>query len=165
MATSIPFKGEKLIGRSNYIEWLTNATLFLETNGFMPYIDGTEQEPNKSLYYKDKIPYSPELAIKDIDKLGEFRRNNTRALGAIKTIISVDNTECFKDKKTAKELFEAIKATFGETSLELIGRYLDYILDARYSSSKSMDEYTSQIQASAIYLKELNFELPKPYLV
>jgi hypothetical protein len=51
MASSITFKGEKLIGRSNYIEWLTNATLFFEINGFMPYIDGSELEPNKNLYY------------------------------------------------------------------------------------------------------------------
>ena len=166
MSTSIPFKGEKLIGRSNYIEWLTNATLFLEANGFMPYISGLELEPDKSLYYKDsEIPYSPELAIKYIDKLGEFRRNNIRALGAIKMIISVDNTERFKDKQTAKELFEAIQATFGESSLELIGRYLDRIISASYSSFKTMDEYTSQIQAAAIYLKELNYEVPKPFLV
>jgi hypothetical protein len=48
MASSISFKGEKLVGRSNYIEWLTNATLFFEINGFMPYIDGSESEPNKS---------------------------------------------------------------------------------------------------------------------
>jgi hypothetical protein len=27
-----------------------------------------------------------------------------------------------------------------------------------------MDEYTSQVQASAIYLKELNYEVPKPFI-
>ena len=144
MASGISFKGEKLVGRSNYIEWLTNATLFLEINGFMPYIDGSEVKPDKSLYYKeDNTPYSPELAVKYIDKLAEFSRNNTRALGAIKSIISVDNTERFKDQKTAKELFNSIKTTFGESSLELIGRYLDKIIDTSYSSSRSMDKYTS----------------------
>jgi hypothetical protein len=164
MASGITFKGEKLVGRSNYIEWLTNATLFFEINGFMPYIDGSELEPNKGLYYNGDTAYSPELAVKYIDKLAEFQRNNTRALGAIKSTISVDNTERFKDKKTAKELFEAIKATFGESSLELIGRYLDRIIEANYNSFKTMDEYTSQVQASAIYLKELNYEVPKPFL-
>ena len=145
MASGITFKGEKLVGRSNYIEWLTNATLFLEINGFMSYIDGSELEPNKDLYYdpKEKKAYSPELAIKYIDKQSEYQRNNSRALGAIKSIISIDNTERFKDKKTAKELFEAIKSTFGESSLELIGRYLDRILEANYNSYKSIDEYTS----------------------
>ena len=147
MALGITFKGEKLVGRSNYIEWLTNATLFLEINGFISYIDGSELEPNKDLYYdpKEKKAYSPELAIKYIDKQSEYQRNNSRALGAIKSIISIDNTECFKDKKTAKELFEAIKSTFGESSLELIGYYLDCILEADYNSCKSIDEYTSQI--------------------
>jgi hypothetical protein len=121
LALGITFKREKLVGCSNYIEWLTNATLFFEINGFMPYIDGSELEPNKGLYYNSDTAYSPELAVKYIDKLTEFQRNNTTALSVIKLTISVDNTERFKDKKTAKELFKAIKATFGEFSLELIG--------------------------------------------
>jgi hypothetical protein len=29
---------------------------------------------------------------------------------------------------------------------------------------KSINEYTSQIQSSAIYLKELNYEVPRPFL-
>ena len=163
--SGITFKGDKLVGRSNYIEWLTNATLFFEINGYMSYIDGSESEPDKNLYYKDeKIAYSPELAVKYIERLSEYQRNNTRALGAIKSVISLDNTERFKDKKSAKDLFDAIKSTFGESSLELIGRYLDRILEADYTSFKSMDEYTSQIQSSAIYLKELSYEVPRPFL-
>ena len=159
------FKGDKLVGRSNYIEWLTNATLFFEINGYMSYIDGSESEPNKSLYYKDnKEAYSPELAVRYIERLSEYQRNNTRALGAIKSVISLDNTERFKDKKSAKDLFDAIQSTFGESSLELIGRYLDRILEADYTSFKTIDEYTSQIQSSAIYLKELKYEVPRPFL-
>ena len=143
MASNISFKGEKLVGRSNYIEWLTNTTLFFEINSFMLYIDGSELAPDKSLYYQDNKAYSPELAVKYIDKLAEFQRNNTRALGVIKSIISVDNTERFKDKKTSKELFEAIKATFSESSLELISRYLDRIIEANYNSFKIIDKYTN----------------------
>jgi hypothetical protein len=165
MASSISFKGDKLIGRSNYVEWLTNATLFFEINGFMPYIDGTETSPDKSLYFKaNNEAYSPELAVKYHEKLSEYERNNKRALGAIKSIISIENTERFKDKTSAKDLFDAIKSTFGKSSLELIGRYLDRILEANYNSFSSIDEYTSQIQSSSIYLKELNYELPKPFL-
>ena len=112
----------------------------------MPYISGLELEPDKSLYYEENNKaYSPELAVKYIDKLTEFQRNNIKALSVIKSVILIDNTERFKDKRTAKELFEAIKATFGESSLELIGRYLDRIIDANYNSFKSIDEYTSQI--------------------
>ena len=144
MASNISFKGEKLVGRSNYIKWLTNATLFFEINGFILYIDSSELASNKSLYYQENNKaYSPELVVKYIDKLAEFQRNNTRALSTIKSIISVDNTEWFKDKKTSKELFEVIKATFGEFSLELISRYLDRIIEANYNSFKTIDEYTN----------------------
>ena len=69
MTSNTIFKGDKLVGRANYIEWLNNATLYLEINGFMPYIDGSEDRPNKSLYYdSNNKPYSPELAIRYIDK-------------------------------------------------------------------------------------------------
>ena len=77
----------------------------------MPYIDGTETPPNKALYYKSNTdntisdtPYSPELGIKYLDKEQEFRRNSNKALGAIKSIISIDNIDRFKDKTTAKAL-------------------------------------------------------------
>ena len=152
---SISFKGEKLIGSSNYIEWLLNATLFLEINGFMPYIDGTEASPNKALYYNDNKPYSPELGVRYAEKLSEYDRNNKKALGALKSIILVDNTKRFKDKTDARALFKAIKATYGESSFELLGRYFNRIIEANYNSYKNMDEYTSTIQSSSIYLKEL----------
>jgi hypothetical protein len=131
----------------------------------MSYINGSESEPDKSLYYKDnKKAFSPKLAVKYIEKLSEYQRNNIKALDAIKAVISLDNTERFKDKKSAKDLFNVIKSTFGKSSLELIGRYLNRILKANYTSFKSMDEYTSQIQSLAIYLKELNYKVPRPFL-
>ncbi|TVY36399.1 hypothetical protein LCER1_G008867, partial [Lachnellula cervina] len=52
----------------------------------------------------------------------------------------------------------AIKATFGETSLETIARYFNKLIDASYESFKSADEYTT------IYLKELGYELLKPFI-
>ena len=105
MASNISFKGELLIKKSNYINWLRKANLFLEINSFMPYIDGTEKAPDKSLYYgSDSKPHSPELAVKYIDKEAEFNRNLSKALGAIKSIISINNTKRFKDKKTTNSL-------------------------------------------------------------
>jgi Reverse transcriptase (RNA-dependent DNA polymerase)/gag-polypeptide of LTR copia-type/Integrase core domain len=165
------FKGDKLIGKTNYIEWHSNASLFLEINGYMPYIDGTEAAPNKALYYKSNtdnsvsdIPYSPELGIKYIEKELDYQRNSKKALGAIKSIISTENIDRFKDKPSAKALWEAIVSTYGESSLELISRYLNRIIDSNYSSFASIDEYTSQIQSSALYLKELGYELPRPII-
>ena len=66
----------------------------------MPYIDGSENGPNKSLYYnsEDKA-YSPELAVKYIEKELEFEKNSKKALGAIKSTISKENIDRFKDKK------------------------------------------------------------------
>ena len=144
MALNINFKREKLISRSNYIKQLINTTLFFEINSFILYINSSELVLNKSLYYQENNKaYSPELIVKYINKLTEFQRNNTRALSIIKSIISVDNTERFKDKKTFKELFEVIKATFSKSSLELISRYLDRIIKANYNSFKIINKYTN----------------------
>src|ERR1700730_19412527 len=125
------FKGDKLIGKTNYIEWAKNASLYLEINSYMPYIDGTETPPNKALYYKantdntiSDIPYSPELGIRYIERELEFKRNSKKVLGAIKSIISTDNIDRFKDKTSAKALWDTIIRTYGESSLELISRYL-----------------------------------------
>jgi hypothetical protein len=177
MSTGMQYKGEMLIGRSNYIEWLTSANLFFEVTGYMPYIDGSEEEPEKDLYYKttsgtDKegnstkkeVPYSQDLAARYAEKYAEFYRNDRKALGVIKSTISLDNCERFKNKKNASDLYDAIKDTFGQSSLELVGRHLDKIIEANYNSFNTMDEYTSQIQSSAIYLKELKFEVPRPFL-
>lgn len=150
------FKGEKLMGRSNYIDWETNARLFLEINGFMPYIDGSEPMPQKELYYKDNEAYSPELAVKYHEKLSEFQRNSKKALGALKSIISIENIERFKEFGTAKLLWDAIYSMFAESSFELMGRYIDKLNTISYSGCKNMDEYTSQIQSAAYYLKQMN---------
>jgi hypothetical protein len=73
------FKRDKLISKTNYIEWYNNASLFLEINGYIPYIDSTELSPNKALYYKantdnsiSEVPYSPELGIKYLEKELEY---------------------------------------------------------------------------------------------
>lgn len=119
MSNFSSFKGDKLVGSSNYIEWKTNADLFLEINGYMSYIDGSESSPNKSLYYNIKTntakdgketrsygePLSPELGARYADRLSEFNRNNKKALGALKSIISIDNNKRFKDQTIAKDLY------------------------------------------------------------
>ncbi|CAL3971485.1 unnamed protein product [Diplocarpon coronariae] len=134
------FKGELLVGKSNYTEWINTASLFLKVNGHMSYIDGSELPPRRSIYFKREsesltyIPISDELSIR------------------------------FRDKSTAKELFEAIKATYDTKGLELISRYINKIVDNSYSSYKNVDEYTSAIQSSSIYLRQLKCPLPKPII-
>ncbi|CAL3972652.1 unnamed protein product [Diplocarpon coronariae] len=128
------FKGELLVGKSNYTEWINTASLFLKVNGHMSYIDGSELPPRRSIYFKREsesstyIPILDELSIR------------------------------FRDKSTAKELFEAIKATYNTKGLELISRYINKIVDNSYSSYKNVDKYTSAIQSSAIYLRYLIFK-------
>ncbi|CAL3964919.1 unnamed protein product [Diplocarpon coronariae] len=110
----------------------------------MSYIDGSELPPRRSIYFKREsesltyIPISDELSIRYYKKLGDFKRASKKALGALKSIISLENQERFRDKSTAKELFKAIKAT--------------------YSSYKNVDKYTNAIQSSAIYLRYLIFK-------
>ena len=109
-----PFKGDSLIGKSNYIEWKTKADLYLEINGYMPYIDGSKEKPNKSLYFKTTIKgdertitdesYSPETAIKYYERLTEYEENQNKALGALKSILFIENIERFKIIKTAYNL-------------------------------------------------------------
>ena len=160
------FKGNLLIGKSNYLEWLSEAKLYLEISGFMPYIDSSEIKPDKDLYYTTSdTPKSNELAIRYYEKLSEYNRNEAKALGALKSIISKDNIERFKDKESAAKLYKAINSTFGESSLDTIGRYYNKLIEANYNLYKSMDEYTSTIQSASIYLKELGCTIPNALLV
>lgn len=160
------FRGEKLVGKSNYIEWQINAKLYLEINGFFPYIDRTASEPNKSLYYnKENEPKSDELGVRYYERFLEYQRNSNKALGALKSIISTENVERFKDRDTCYSLWDAITKTYGESNLELVNRYFNKIIESNYSSYKSIDEYTSNIQAASVYLKELGYELPKIFIV
>jgi hypothetical protein len=84
----------------------------------MPFIDNSIKAPNKSLYYKttydtnsslgaiikDEIPRTPELGIKYLEKLDEYERNKKKAYEAIKSILSLDVINSFKDKKEATKL-------------------------------------------------------------
>ncbi len=116
--SSLAFKGKKLTSKNNYLEQLLEAKLFLEVNRFMPFIDNSIKAPNKSLYYittyntksslgvivKDEIPRSPKLGIRYIEKLDKYERNKKKAYRAIKSILSLDVTDRFKDKKEATKL-------------------------------------------------------------
>jgi gag-polypeptide of LTR copia-type/GAG-pre-integrase domain len=161
------FRGEKLIGRSNFIEWQYNASIYLEVTGFMPFIDGTEKPPNKDNYYdsNEKRPFSPELGVKYNDQLNEFNRNSRKALGALKSIISIDTAERFKDKHLASDLYNALKSTFGEAYFETLGRYYSKIITANSSSYPTIEQYTQAIQAAAIYLQEAKYPINEVFLV
>ena len=73
------YKGQPLVGKSNYIEWKTQADLYLEINGYIPYTNGTKLGPDKALYYiiakGEETPYSPETAIKYSERLAEYKDN------------------------------------------------------------------------------------------
>ena len=74
----------------------------------MPYINGAKTKPNKALYYKNTKPtegiketqtdepYSPETAIRYYERLAEYEDNQNKALGAIKSILSIDNIERYR---------------------------------------------------------------------
>src|SRR5882672_6689365 len=162
-----PFKGEPLVGKSNYIDWKTKADLYLEINGYMPYINGAKTKPNKALYYKSTTPtdgtkeiqtdepYSPKTAIRYYERLAEYEDNQNKVLGAIKSILSIDNIERYRTITDAYTLYMQIKKTFGSTSFEQIRLYLDKINYTKYSDSQTMDSYTSTIQSSYYALEQL----------
>ena len=99
------FKESLLIGKTNYIEWKNKATLWLEINNYILYINSSENRPNKSLYYNsENKAYSPELAVKYIKKELEFKKNSKKALETIKSTISKENIDRFKNKKNTISL-------------------------------------------------------------
>ncbi|TVY46089.1 hypothetical protein LCER1_G008733 [Lachnellula cervina] len=89
MAAITSYKGEALV----------EASLFLEVYSFMPYIDSIEKNPLsiKSLYYTKSRPRSSELAIKYLEKETKYSCNTKQALGAIKSTLSANNIDRFKD--------------------------------------------------------------------
>jgi hypothetical protein len=123
MPNNSEYRGPKLVGRSNYIEWQKEASIYLEVGGYMPYIDGSEANPMsyRSLYYTDaNIARSPELAVKYIEREAEYKRNAKKALGTIKATLSDDNRDRFKNKNDASQLWQACKSTFGESNIKLV---------------------------------------------
>ena len=75
------YKGESLIGKSNYIEQKIRADLYLEINDYIPYITRAKNKLDKALFFKKKKgditdePYSLETAIKYYERLTEFEDN------------------------------------------------------------------------------------------
>jgi predicted metalloprotease with PDZ domain len=105
------------------------------------------------------------LAVKYIDKKVKFKRNSIKVLDVIKTIISQDNIDRFKNKIIVKDLWEAIISIYGETNLEIIARYFNKIIEINYNLFKNTDKYTNYIQSIALYLKKLGHALPEPFIV
>jgi hypothetical protein len=89
--------------------------------------------------------YSPELIIWYIDKKAKSERNQTKVFGIVKSIITQDNIDRFKDKIMAYSLWEAIKAIYSETSLETIAWYFNKLIEVNYNLFKNTNKYTSYI--------------------
>jgi hypothetical protein len=104
------FKADHLIGKSNFVKWNINVNvkLYFEINGYWPYIINNDLKPTKSLYYNNDKPKTDELAVKYSEKEFEYNKNANKALGAIKSIISLDTIERFKDKETAFDLYQVV---------------------------------------------------------
>jgi hypothetical protein len=111
-----PFKGDSLIRKSNFLEWKTKVDLYLEINGYIPYINRSKERLNKAFYFKTikddqelavitDEPYSHETAIKYHERSAEFKENQNKALGALKSILSTENIEWFKNTDSANNLY------------------------------------------------------------
>jgi hypothetical protein len=131
----------------------------------MPYLDSTKIVPDKSLYFDREKPRSIEFNIKYIDKLNEYEANKKKTLGALKLIISPDNINKFKNKNSTLLLWEKLNKIYGETSLDTITRYFNKIINAEYFEFTIVDEYINTIQSAVLYLKELDYSIPKLLLI
>ncbi|KAK6598999.1 hypothetical protein H4I96_08203 [Botrytis cinerea] len=166
MNHGIKYIGPILNGRFNYIEWCSKAKLFLEANSVMPYIDDSDNGFDKQYYFKSNdISIFKELHLRYNEKLKEFKEKSKRVLAILKSIISMELGERFKEKSNPKELWDIINKIYGETLLDLIGRYFNKLIESNYNDFSSMDEYTNNILLSYIYLKDLKFELQKAYII
>jgi hypothetical protein len=103
-----PFKGDSLIRKSNFLEWKTKADLYLKINSYISYIDRSKERLNKALYFKTikdnqelaiiiDEPYNHETIIKYHERSAEFKENQNKALGALKSILSIKNIKRFKN--------------------------------------------------------------------
>jgi hypothetical protein len=66
----------------------------------MLYIDKIEFRPTKLLYYNNDLIEARtfKLTVRYIERLLDYNINNYKVLHAIKTIISLEVTQRFKDK-------------------------------------------------------------------
>ena len=128
----------------------------MKINNYMFYINRGKIKSNKNLYYKtDNTFYSFKFTIKYIGKLSDFGNNKMKTLETLKSIISIENIERFKEFLITKELYNVIKSIFNE-SFKLIDRYIYKINNIEYMTYKIMNEYTAIIQSVYQYLLELN---------
>ncbi|CZS92721.1 uncharacterized protein RCO7_11482 [Rhynchosporium graminicola] len=111
----------------------------------MSYIDGTETKPSRALYFKSE---------ERINAQGEKRIDYT----------SYSPELAIKYYKRLADFKRANKKALGAINLEEISRHINRIIDNTYSSYKNIDKYTSVIQASSVYLKQLKCKIPKPIL-
>jgi hypothetical protein len=85
------------------------------------------------------------LAIKYINKKVEFEYNLIKTLNIIKTIISQNNIDRFKNKIIIKDLWEIIINIYGEISFEIIVKYFNKIIEINYNLFKNIDKYINYI--------------------
>ncbi|KAK6601559.1 hypothetical protein H4I96_06900 [Botrytis cinerea] len=132
----------------------------------MPYIDDSDNSPNKQYYFKSNdIFIFKKLHLKYNEKLKEFKEKSKKAFTILKFIILIKLDERFKKKSNPKELWNIINKIYGETLLDLIDRYFNKLIESNYNDFNNINEYTNNILSSYIYLKDLKFELQKAYII
>jgi hypothetical protein len=103
-------------GLFNFLEWKIKINLYLEINSYILYIEGFKERLNKAFYFKTiknnqelviitDEPYNHETAIKYYERSAEFKQNQNKALGALKSILSIKNIEQFKNIDSVNNLF------------------------------------------------------------
>jgi hypothetical protein len=90
--------------------------------------------------------------IKYINKLNKYKVNKKKVLGMFKLIINFNNINKFNK-------------IYNKNFLNIIIKYFNKIINNKYFEYIIIDEYINIIQSTTLYLKKLNYSIPKFLLI
>lgn len=136
MASGVLTSIEKLQGRENYNTWQFAIKMFLEHEGLLKCIDGSEEDPTKLSRAKTSIVLS-------IDKV---------------------NYVHVQEANTAKEMWDKLKNTFDDSGWTRKVGLLRALINTNLDSCGSMESYVNDIVTTAHKLSSIGFKLSDEFV-
>lgn len=135
-STSLLASVEKLQGRENFSSWQFSMKIFLEHEGLLKCIDGSETDEKK----------------------------NTRAKTSI--ILSIDkiNYVHIQSAETAKDVWDTLHKTFDDSGLSRKVGLLRVLITTRLENCGSMEKYVNDIVMNAHKLNGVGLEVSEEWI-